>query len=48
MSQPVRWVLGLFLVALLVGGPLGYASYRQSHFRTCGWSNPACFTAAGR
>lgn len=33
MPRILRYVLAFFLIALLVGGPIGYASYRNSQLR---------------
>lgn len=33
MPQSVRWFFAVLIAALLVGGPVGYASYRKAHLR---------------
>ena len=41
MSRAVRFGMGSLVLAVLVGLPLGYASYRQAHFRNFHVVRPA-------
>ncbi len=33
MSHYLRYVFGILIAALVIGGPIGYAHYREKHFR---------------
>jgi len=33
MPRIIRCCLGMFIAALVIGGPIGYAHYREKHFR---------------
>lgn len=33
MSRRMKWILGIAVVLLVVGGPLAYSAYRTAHFR---------------
>jgi len=33
MPRTLQWLLGLLIVAMLIGAPWGYAEYRQANFR---------------
>jgi protein tyrosine/serine phosphatase len=48
MARVVPWVLGPLVAAVLVGLPLGYASYRQKHFRNFHVVQPGVLYRSGQ
>ena len=48
MSRVVRFIMGSLVLAVLVGLPLGYASYRQTHFRNFHVVRPGVLYRSGQ
>ena len=48
MSRVVRFIMGSLVLAVLVGLPLGYASYRQAHFRNFHVVRPGVLYRSGQ
>ena len=48
MARALRFVLGLLVVAVIVGLPAGYASYRNAHFRNFHVVKPGVLYRSGQ
>lgn len=44
----LRWILGLLTAAIIIGGPLGYAAYRNSNFRNYRVVKPGVLVRSGQ
>jgi protein tyrosine/serine phosphatase len=48
MSRKLEWLFGFVLVAVLVGGPLGYLQYRKANFRNFRVVEPGVLYRSGQ
>lgn len=48
MPRPLRWLFGMLILAVLVGGPLAYYSYRYRNFRNFHVVTPGVLYRSGQ